>query len=234
MASAQEGRRGRLLELLTGSVASREGDPFVFFPILVGLMGPPQGGEGDSSPAADRIVLVSPLTQGMVVLRAGGGGPDLAGVMLEMLAAEGGLRGHPPASKESIEALRVVERPTGEATEEEGEEECAVCLDELWTAAEGESKAEVVKEMPCRHRFHGGCIDKWLGMHGSCPVCRYRMPEEKQPERKMEGVEREEGRRRAWLERDILVTFGFRRRAAEQQQQQDQPGMNEEDTDGLL
>ncbi|KAL0377554.1 UNVERIFIED_CONTAM: E3 ubiquitin-protein ligase MP [Sesamum radiatum] len=33
-----------------------------------------------------------------------------------------------------------------------------------------------VKEMPCRHRFHADCIDKWLGIHGSCPVCRYNMP----------------------------------------------------------
>ncbi|KAL3631171.1 E3 ubiquitin-protein ligase mpsr1 [Castilleja foliolosa] len=32
--------------------------------------------------------------------------------------------------------------------------------------------------MPCHHRFCGGCIEKWLRAHGSCPVCRYEMPVE--------------------------------------------------------
>jgi hypothetical protein len=26
--------------------------------------------------------------------------------------------------------------------------------------------------MPCGHRFHGECLERWLGVHGSCPVCR--------------------------------------------------------------
>nr|XP_009380152.1 PREDICTED: E3 ubiquitin-protein ligase RNF181-like [Musa acuminata subsp. malaccensis] len=76
-----------------------------------------------------------------------------------------------------------------EPGEEHADEECPVCLDELTsnvggeTASEEEAASAVVREMPCRHRFHGGCIDKWLGMNGSCPVCRYRMPaaEEEEP-----------------------------------------------------
>ncbi|MQM01461.1 hypothetical protein Taro_034225 [Colocasia esculenta] len=88
-----------------GSMASPDCDPFVFFPILVGLMGPPQGREGDSSPTAGQIVLVNPLTQGMVVLQTGWGGSDLVGLMQEMLAAEVGECGLPRASKVSIKAM---------------------------------------------------------------------------------------------------------------------------------
>uniref|UniRef100_A0A453QLN9 RING-type domain-containing protein n=1 Tax=Aegilops tauschii subsp. strangulata TaxID=200361 RepID=A0A453QLN9_AEGTS len=28
------------------------------------------------------------------------------------------------------------------------------------------------KETPCRHRFHGRCVEKWLKAKGSCPMCR--------------------------------------------------------------
>ncbi|XP_010480650.1 PREDICTED: E3 ubiquitin-protein ligase RNF181-like [Camelina sativa] len=48
------------------------------------------------------------------------------------------------------------------------EGECVICLEE-WKSE------ETVKEMPCKHRFHGGCVEKWLGFHGSCPVCRDEM-----------------------------------------------------------
>ncbi|XP_073003553.1 RING-H2 finger protein ATL8-like [Typha latifolia] len=50
----------------------------------------------------------------------------------------------------------------------DGESEiCTICLEEL-------AGGEGVKVMPrCRHTFHDGCIDGWLGVHSaSCPVCR--------------------------------------------------------------
>ncbi|CAN6201433.1 unnamed protein product [Urochloa humidicola] len=44
--------------------------------------------------------------------------------------------------------------------------ECVVCLQEL-------EDGDVVRVLPpCRHFFHGGCIDAWLRAHSSCPVCR--------------------------------------------------------------
>lgn len=78
------------------------------------------------------------------------------------------------------------ETATGEKqTVEEGEsrEFTAECHDDeetttTATASTSPAAALVVKEMPCGHRYHGDCIEKWLCMHGSCPVCRYRMPEE--------------------------------------------------------
>ncbi|KAM0924390.1 hypothetical protein ACQ4PT_004890 [Festuca glaucescens] len=69
--------------------------------------------------------------------------------------------GVPPASKAAIAALKEVKAegsPLGD---------CAICLDAF----------DAGKEMPCGHRFHGECLDRWLGVHGSCPVCRSELPE---------------------------------------------------------
>lgn len=77
--------------------------------------------------------------------------------------------GPAPASKASIEAMPAV-KVTEEGTE------CSICLTEFEVGGE-------VKEMPCKHKYHSDCIEKWLGIHGSCPVCRYKMPvEEKKTE----------------------------------------------------
>lgn len=64
-----------------------------------------------------------------------------------------------PASKESIKALPTV---CGD------EMDCSICLENL--------KKLTVKEISCRHRFHGDCLDKWLGMHGSYSLCRILKP----------------------------------------------------------
>lgn len=80
-----------------------------------------------------------------------------------------GLSGKPgvlPASKDSIQAMpRVV-------VTEEGTD-CSICLEAYEVGGEA-------REMPCRHRFHTGCIEKWLGIHGSCPICRFLMPAEEE------------------------------------------------------
>ncbi|KAJ4788904.1 RING/U-box superfamily protein [Rhynchospora pubera] len=44
--------------------------------------------------------------------------------------------------------------------------QCAVCIA---TVKEG----EMVRQLPmCKHVFHVKCIDKWLGSHSTCPMCR--------------------------------------------------------------
>ncbi|KAK3220643.1 hypothetical protein Dsin_014613 [Dipteronia sinensis] len=45
--------------------------------------------------------------------------------------------------------------------------DCAVCLSKLVCAGE---RLRVLKA--CKHRFHGHCIDAWLKLHSTCPLCR--------------------------------------------------------------
>ncbi|KAK9076367.1 hypothetical protein SSX86_004701 [Deinandra increscens subsp. villosa] len=43
---------------------------------------------------------------------------------------------------------------------------CSICLSEY-------NAKEIVRCIPeCRHCFHAECIDEWLKMKGTCPVCR--------------------------------------------------------------
>ncbi|KAG7957221.1 hypothetical protein I3843_11G164100 [Carya illinoinensis] len=44
--------------------------------------------------------------------------------------------------------------------------ECAICLEEF---IDGES-CRVFHA--CKHLFHSACIDKWLRLNPSCPICR--------------------------------------------------------------
>ena len=82
--------------------------------------------------------------------------------LLEHLADNAPIRhGTLPASKEAVENL-----PTVMICEPL---QCSVCLDDF-------EKGSVAKEMPCKHKFHVGCIVPWLELHGSCPVCRYELP----------------------------------------------------------
>ncbi|KAL2349235.1 hypothetical protein Fmac_003235 [Flemingia macrophylla] len=151
-------------------------DMSLFLPFLFGFSDPPSPGDDpdqESTPhegsQRQRIILVNPFTQGMVVID----GPSTLEALLRGLG--GGKGGRPPASRESIEGL-----PSVEVEEGCGDLECVVCLEEFGVGG-------VAKEMPCKHKFHSGCIEKWLGIHGSCPVCRYEMPVEAKKREEEEG-----------------------------------------------
>ncbi|XP_006651440.2 E3 ubiquitin-protein ligase RING1 [Oryza brachyantha] len=73
--------------------------------------------------------------------------------------------GGAPASEEAIRALKDVAITEGG---DQPKDVCAICLEETAAAA--------WKEMPCGHQFHGACLEKWLRMHGTCPMCRHQMP----------------------------------------------------------
>lgn len=75
--------------------------------------------------------------------------------------------GTPPASRSAVEAM-----PAVKISEEHLScdlSQCAVCLEEFELGSEA-------RQMPCKHMFHSDCIQPWLKLHSSCPVCRYQMP----------------------------------------------------------
>ncbi|XP_022872351.1 E3 ubiquitin-protein ligase At1g12760-like [Olea europaea var. sylvestris] len=44
--------------------------------------------------------------------------------------------------------------------------ECCICLCAYDDGTE-------LRELPCRHHFHSACIDKWLYMNPTCPLCKF-------------------------------------------------------------
>lgn len=44
--------------------------------------------------------------------------------------------------------------------------ECCICLSAYDDGAE-------LQELPCTHHFHCTCIDKWLRINATCPLCKY-------------------------------------------------------------
>lgn len=83
-------------------------------------------------------------------------------LLLQYLAENDANRyGTPPAKKEAVEAMPTVIV--------EDNVQCSVCLEDIEIGTEA-------KELPCKHKFHCGCITPWLELHSSCPVCRYQLP----------------------------------------------------------
>ncbi|XWS19676.1 hypothetical protein CRYUN_Cryun31cG0036000 [Craigia yunnanensis] len=59
--------------------------------------------------------------------------------------------------------------------------ECSVCLGTI-------TEESTVRLLPnCKHMFHVDCIDKWLGSHTTCPICRTIAEPMVQPEDKELG-----------------------------------------------
>ena len=48
---------------------------------------------------------------------------------------------------------------------DEESKKCSVCLTDF-------EDGEMIKFLPCTHRFHGDCIDPWLKDHSTCPLCK--------------------------------------------------------------
>ncbi|KAE8674991.1 multi-copper oxidase type 1 family protein [Hibiscus syriacus] len=121
----------------------------------------------------EHVILVNPFNQ-TIVLQGGQNqnsnhigsigdyfsGPGLDLLLQHLAEIDPNRYGTPPAQKEAIEAMPTVKI--------EENLQCSVCLDDFEAGSEA-------KEMPCKHKFHSGCILPWLELHSSCPVCRYQI-----------------------------------------------------------
>merc|ERR1719482_694072 len=61
--------------------------------------------------------------------------------------------------------------PTHAVTAEELEafpeelKSCTICIEDF-------REGDVQRTLPCFHRFHSHCVDRWLQEHGTCPICK--------------------------------------------------------------
>lgn len=164
-------------------MASETGFP-VFIPVIFAA-NPLQEPRAQLIELRERVIFINALTQTTVVVESSGESSGLNSLIDDLLNQKTGRR---PASRASIDAMPTVEVVSGENSGEQ----CAICL-------EGWEAGETAKEMPCKHRFHGDCIERWLNINGTCPICRYQMPKE---EEKIRVDERE-------MRGGIRLSFGF-------------------------
>ncbi|KAK1376469.1 R-mandelonitrile lyase-like [Heracleum sosnowskyi] len=145
----------------------------------------PDQDSSERSDPRDRLIIMNPLSRRVLVIEGSASGVNA--LVRDLMTPDG----PPPASKASIEAMPSVE------TKED--DECVICLDEF--------VGQLAKEMPCKHKFHGGCVEKWLKINESCPVCRYKMPVDDENEFSFKNLfESEEGRgRQLWVSVGTLV-----------------------------
>lgn len=160
-----------LEELTTRSAAA------LLLPWVVGLTSDhPTAAAAAASINREVVVFVHQPTRSVALME---GSSDIDSFLSELISSK---EGPPPASKSSIDTL-----PRVNLSPDEGFE-CPICLDDHGEGSRGGDDDGVeVKEMPCKHRFHADCIDKWLGMRGTCPVCRFGMPVEEKKVDEMSG-----------------------------------------------
>lgn len=56
-----------------------------------------------------------------------------------------------------------------DAPEYTNPDDCAICTDPF-------ARDTLYRSLPCGHPFHATCIDNWLMLHSTCPICKASLP----------------------------------------------------------
>lgn len=72
-----------------------------------------------------------------------------------------------PASENSIETIPTSRftKPSTSNSSSDDRDKCFVCLDLF-------KNDEEISTLPCLHRFHSICVNRWLRQSNTCPICK--------------------------------------------------------------
>ncbi|XWS61306.1 hypothetical protein CRYUN_Cryun07bG0114800 [Craigia yunnanensis] len=86
--------------------------------------------------------------------------PELNSTVATQPTIAGGLDGP------TIESYQKIELGESRRLPKPDDNTCPICLSEYWPK-------ETLKSIPqCQHCFHADCIDEWLRLNATCPICR--------------------------------------------------------------
>jgi hypothetical protein len=72
----------------------------------------------------------------------------------------------PVKTKSQSSKSKTKEKGNSKNDESNYVESCPICIVDYKTG-------DKVKTLPCLHKFHRECVDKWLLMKSDCPICKY-------------------------------------------------------------
>ena len=80
------------------------------------------------------------------------------------VATQGGGAGELPQDRKATKQ-QIASLPKCKVKADEDLGACCICLDEM-------TKGVQVRKLPCNHKYHPKCIDKWLLRNKCCPMCK--------------------------------------------------------------
>lgn len=117
------------------------------------VVSPPMPGLGLPDASASPIMRARARSAASPLERSSAGG-----VRSWMVAAEA-------AKLERLTVAAPFQMPTRPAFQKEAVE-CAICMDQF-------RHGELIRTLPCCHRFHACCVDPWLTSRWQCPLCKH-------------------------------------------------------------
>lgn len=77
-----------------------------------------------------------------------------------------------PANPRDVHALPtcVLDARQLESLPEEAKE-CTICMESF-------REGDELRTLPCLHRFHAGCVDRWFQEQAKCPICKHSLEDD--------------------------------------------------------